>query len=104
MSLWQNDADLQDIMRHIIRWVTIHDLFDTDLGIDENSNLLDHPCVFITVLPFFHYVESLLCKPKSSVNSYTNSIRIVTSVDSDRWKWSPAHDIASPTANFGVES
>ena len=68
---------LKDIMRNILMWVTIYDPFASNLGIDNNWNQLDYPWIFIVPLPFFLYVESLLCKPKSSVFSYTDWIRIV---------------------------
>ena len=80
-------------MRNILMWVTIYDPFGSNLGIDDNWNWLDYPWVFIIPLPFFLYVVSLLCKPKFSILSYTYCIPIVTSADSDRWKWSSAPDI-----------
>jgi len=85
---------LHDSMRNILMWVTIYDPFATNLGIDENWNRLDYPLVFIVPLPSFLYVDSLLFKPKFTVLSYTVCIHIVTSADSDRWKWSSAPDIA----------
>jgi hypothetical protein len=62
---------LQDIIRNIVMWVTIHDPFASNLGIDDNWNWLDYPWIFIIPLPFFLYVESCLCNPKSSVFTYT---------------------------------
>ena len=56
---------IQDIIRNILRWVTIHDPLDSNLGIDENCNQLDYRWIFIVPLPFFLYVESLLVNPYS---------------------------------------
>jgi len=58
-------------------WVTIYDPFAGNLGIDDNWKRWDHPWIFIVTLPFFLYIESLRCKPKSSVFSYTGCIHIV---------------------------
>ena len=85
-------------------WVTIRYPFTSNLGIDENWNWFDYSWVFIVPLPLFLNVESLLCKPKFSVLSYTDCIQIVTSADSDRWKWCSAQDIVQSTANFAAES
>jgi hypothetical protein len=75
----------QDIVRNILMWVTINNPFASNLGIDDNRNQLDYPWVFIIPLPFFLYVESLLCKSEFCVLSYTDWISIVTSTDLDRW-------------------
>jgi len=64
-------------MRNISMWVTIYDPFTRHLGIDDNWNRLDYPWIFIIPVPFFLFVESLLCKLKSSVFSYTDCIHIV---------------------------
>jgi len=85
---------LQDIMRNILMWVTIYDPFTSNLRNGENWNRLDYRRVFLVPLLFFFYVESLLCTPKLSILSYTDCKHIVTSADSDCWKWSCAHDIA----------
>jgi len=77
MSLWLMMWCLQDIMRNILMWVTINDPFASNLGIDDNWNRLDYPWIFIVPLPFFLYVESLLCQLKSSVISYTDCIHKV---------------------------
>jgi len=55
-------------------WVIIYDPFPSNLGIDENWNRLDYPRIFIIPLLFFLYVESLLCKPKFSLFSYTDCL------------------------------
>jgi len=68
---------LQDSMSNILMWVTIYDPFASNLGIDNNWNRLDYPWVFTVPLPFFLYVESLLCKPKFSILSYADCIHIV---------------------------
>jgi len=81
-------------MRNILMWVTMYHPFASNLGIDENWNQLDYTLVFIVPLLFILYVQSLLCKPKFSVLSYTDYIHILTSADSDSWKWSSAPDIA----------
>ena len=94
---------LQDSMRNILRWVTIYDPFASNLGIDKNWNRLDYPWIFIVPSPFFLYVESRLCKPKSSVFSYTDCIQIVIQQTRDHWKWSSAHDIAQLTTNIAAE-
>jgi len=85
---------IQDNMRNILMWVMIYDLFASNLGIDKDWNLLDYPWIFIVPLLFFLYVESLLCKPKFSLFSYTNCIYIVHPADSDWGKWRYAHEIA----------
>jgi len=85
---------LQDIMRNILMWLTIHDPFASNLGIDKNWNWLDYPSVFFVPLPFILNVESLLCQPTFSVLSDTDCIQIVTLADSDHWKWRSAQDIA----------
>jgi len=81
-------------MRNIFMWVTVYDPLASNLGIDENWNRLDYPWVFIVSLLFFLYDDCLRCKPKFSILSYTDCLHIVTSADSDRWKWSSASDIA----------
>jgi len=69
---------LQDIIRKILMGVTICDPVASNLGIDDNRNRLYYPWIFIVPLPFFLYVESRLCNPKSSVFTYTYySIHIV---------------------------
>jgi len=95
---------IQDIMCNVIMWVTIYDLFASNLGIDVNWNRLDYPWIFIVPWLFFLYVESLLCKPKFSLLLYTDCIHIVNQADSDYWKWSSAHDIAKLTSDFAAES
>jgi len=95
---------LHDSMRNILMWVTIHDPFASNLGTEENWNRLGYPWVIIVRLPLLLYVEFLLCKPKFSIHSYTDCIHIVTSADSDHWKWSSVPDIAQSTANFAEES
>jgi len=84
---------MQDIVHNIIMWVTIYDPFTSNLRINDNCNRSDDPWIFIVPLPFFLYVESLLCKPKFSLFSYTDCRHIVHAADSDGWKWSAAHDI-----------
>jgi len=81
-------------MRNILMGVTICDPVVRNLGIDKNWNRLDYPSVFILSSTFFLYVEYLFCKPQFPALSYTDYIYIVTSADSDRWKWSSAPDIA----------
>jgi len=68
---------LQYIKRNILMWVTINDPFASNLGIDNSWNRLDYPWIFIVCLPFFLYVESRLCNPKSSVFTYTYCIHNV---------------------------
>jgi len=85
---------LQDNMCNILMWVTIYDRFASNHGIDEYWDRLDYPWIFTVCLPFFPYVESLLCKPKFTLFSYTDCIHILHSTDWDCWKWSSAHDIA----------
>ena len=57
--------------------MTIYNQFASNLSIDDNWNPFDYPRVCIIPLPFFLYVESLLCKSKFSVLPYTNCIHIV---------------------------
>jgi len=83
--------------------VTIYDPFAINLGIDDNWNQLDYPWVIIVPLPFFLYVESLLCIPIFSILSYTDYINIATSADSDCWKRSFAPHSAQSTTNFAAE-
>jgi len=85
---------LHDRMGNILMCVTIYDPFASNLGIDENCNQLDHPWVIIVPLTLFLYSESYLWMPNFSVLSYTNCIHIVTTADSDRWKWSSESNIA----------
>jgi len=68
---------LQDIMRNILMWVTIYDPFASNLGIDVIWKWSDYPWIYIEPLLFFLYVEFRLCKPKSSIFSYTDCIHIV---------------------------
>jgi len=68
---------LQDSMHNILMWVTIYDLFTSNLGIDDNWNRLEYTWIFIVPLLFFLYVESLLSNPKFSLFSYTDCIHIV---------------------------
>jgi len=85
---------LQDIMRNLLMWVTIYDPFASNLGIEDNWNQLDYPWIFILRLPFFLYVEFRLCKPTSSVISYTDYIQIVIQQTRHCWKWCSAHNFA----------
>jgi len=85
---------LQEIMPNILMRVTIYVPFDSNREIDGNWNWLHYHCVSIISLLFFLYVESLLCKPKFSVLSYSDCIHIVTPADLDCLKWRSAHDIA----------
>jgi hypothetical protein len=64
-------------------WVTIHDPFARNLGIDDNGNQLAYPFVFIVPSMFFLYVDSLLCHPNFSILADTDCIDILTSADSD---------------------
>jgi len=75
-------------------WVTIYDPLPRNIGIDDNCNRLDYLWIFIVPSLFFLNVESVLCKPKFSLFSYTDCIHVVNPADSDSWKWSSAHDIA----------
>jgi len=68
---------LQDIICNILMWETIYVLFASNVGIHDNRNRLYYPWISIVRLPFFLYVESLRCKPISSIFSFTNSIHIV---------------------------
>jgi len=68
---------LQDIMRNILMWVTINDPFASNLGIDDKWNWLYYPWIIIVPLPFWAYVESHLCHPKSSVFTNSYCIHIV---------------------------
>ena len=77
LSVWLMMQCLEDIMSNILIWVTIYDPFASNPGIDDNWNQLDYPWIFIVPLPFFLYVESLLCKLKYSIISYTDCIHIV---------------------------
>jgi len=68
---------LHDIIRNILMSVTIHDPFVRNLDIDDNLNRFLHPWIFIVPLPFFRYIESRLCNPKSSLFTYTYGIHNV---------------------------
>jgi len=68
---------LKDIIRNILMWVPINHPFASNLRIDDNWNQLDYPWIFMVSLPFFLYIESCLCKPKSSVFSYTDCTHIM---------------------------
>jgi len=68
---------LHDIMRNSLMWVTIYDPFTSNHGIDNNWNRVKYPWIFILPLPFFFYVESHLCKPKSSIFSYNDCRHIM---------------------------
>jgi hypothetical protein len=81
----------------------MYDQFVSDIGIDENLNWLECPLEFIVPLPLFLDVKSLLCNPKFAILSYTDCIHIVTSPDSDYWKWCSAHDNSYSTVNFAAE-
>jgi len=84
---------IQAIMGNILMWVTIYNQFANKLGSDNSWNWLNFRRIFIVPLPFFLYVESLLCKPTFSLFPYTDCIHILIPADSDRWKWSSTHDI-----------
>ena len=75
-------------------WVTIYDPFASNLVIDNNWNRFDYPWILIIPLPIFLYVKSHICKPRSSVFSYTDCIQIVIQHTRDLWKWSSANNIA----------
>jgi len=77
MSLWLMMRCLQVSIPNILMWVTIYEPFAGNLGIDEIWNQLNYPWIFIVTLSFFLYVESLLCKPKLSLLSYSECIHIV---------------------------
>jgi len=85
---------IQDIIRNILMWLTIYDPFASNLSVDDNWNRSDYPWIFILPLLYFLYVESLPCKPKFSLFSYTDCMHIVNPADSDRWKSCSARDIA----------
>jgi hypothetical protein len=68
---------LQDSISNIWMWETIYNPFASNLGIDNNCNWLDNPWIFIVHAPVFHWVESCLCNPKSSMITYTYCIHIV---------------------------